>query len=124
MKGKKSTIAICFLGICLFLSSHNYADFNQNHITKDSVDLTVQKFLDSLTSKDNIQRQAASMYLLGVLDATEGHFWCDYNSFKTTTLRARIYEELKKSPDHELKSRASIKIKEILSRRYPCRRQK
>lgn len=124
MKSQKTLKKIYLICAFLFLSSCVYAAFDSNDITKDSVGLTALNFYQALISKDPKQRQAASLYLLGVLDVTEGDLWCDYKTFKTTTLRARLYEELKKVDPGELKVRASNKIKDILAKKYPCERQK
>jgi len=60
------------------------------------------------------------LYLLGVMDTTEGKSWCDYRTFKTITLRERIFEELKKPDDSRLDVRASSVIENILNQRFPC----
>ncbi len=89
-------------------------------ITVDSVNLSAQQFFKSYMSPDAVERQSAELYLLGVMDTTEGKGWCNYRTFKTITLRERIFEELKKLDENRLNQRASSVIAEILGRRYPC----
>lgn len=93
-------------------------------ITVDSVNLRAEQFFKSYMSNDAREREHAELYLLGVMDATEGKFWCDYRTFKTVTLRERIFEDFKKLDERRLHQRASKVIQDILSRRYPCGRTK
>ena len=93
-------------------------------LTVDSVNLSAEHFFQSYMSNDANERRHAELYLLGVMDATEGKSWCDYRTFKTATLRERIFEEFKKLDDGLLNRRASNVIEDILSRRYPCDRKK
>ena len=89
-------------------------------ITVDSVNLTAQHFFKSYMSNSADERKNSELYLLGVMDATEGKSWCDYRTFKTITLRERIFEEFKKLGSRQFNERASKVIGDILSRRYPC----
>lgn len=93
-------------------------------ITVDSVDLSARNFFDAYTSKSPEERKDAALYLLGVMDATEGRSWCNYTTFKSVTLRERIYLNFKKLESNKLNERASKVIEEILSQRYPCGRGK
>ena len=95
-----------------------------NKLTVDSVNLRAEQFFKSYMSDDPRERENAELYLLGVMDATEGKSWCDYRTFKTITLRERIFEEFKKLDSRRLNERASKVIQDILSRRYPCGRTK
>ena len=94
-------------------------------IKVDNVNLRAEHFLKLYMSNDANERKNAELYLLGVMDATEGRSWCDYRTFKTITLRERIFEEFKKLDNSGLNKRASKVIEDILSRRYhPCGRKK
>ena len=93
-------------------------------ITVDSVNLSARQFFKSYMSTDANERTNAELYLLGVMDTTEGKNWCDYRTFKTITLRERIFEEFKKLDASHLDERASSIIERILNRRYPCGRKK
>lgn len=97
---------------------------SDTQITINSVNLTAEKFFKSYMSDSADERKKAELYLLGVMDATEGKSWCDYSSFKTITLRERIYENFKRLNGHQLNKRASEIIEHILSSRYPCGRKK
>lgn len=96
------------------------ATANSVKITKDSVDLTARDFFVAYASNNESARAAANLYLLGVMDATEGRSWCDYRTYKTVTLRERIFVSLKKMDPGALSNRASTVIEGILSERFPC----
>lgn len=109
---------------CIILISCAHAETLTRAISKDSVNLSTERFYNSFISKDAGERNSANLYLLGVMDSTEGDLWCNYTTFKTTTLRAKIYEDLKKSDDKDNNTRASTVIKQILKNRYPCKGEK
>ncbi len=90
-------------------------------LNQDSVNLTTGEFYHSFISKDIQKRDKYRLYLLGVLDATEGKIWCDYSTVKTVSIRELLYEEMKKLSEEELQERAAHKIKEILSKKLACR---
>lgn len=87
MKGKASCGLGCILLIItlsiMFFSATVCAQssINSDRITVDSVNLTAQKFFRSYMSKDADERKNAELYLLGVMDVTEGRSWCDYRTF-------------------------------------------
>lgn len=93
-------------------------------ITVDSVNLSGKDFFRSYMSRIPEERATAELYLLGVMDATEGGLWCDYRTFKTITLRERVFLEFKEMDVAKLNERASKIVEEILSRRYPCKKDK
>lgn len=93
-------------------------------ITVDSVDLTAQHFFKSYMSADADERKSAELYLLGVMDATEGRTWCNYRTFKTITLRGRIFEGFKPLSPSRFSERASKVIEDTLSQAFPCGRRK
>lgn len=100
------------------------ASLPTDKITVDTVNLSARQFFQSYMSIDANERKDAELYLLGVMDATEGTDWCDYRTFKTVTLRERIFEEFKTLDARHLDERASSVIESIFSRRYPCGRKK
>lgn len=117
---------IAFVLLFPLLSSTLPADQSllTDKITVDSVNLSARQFFKSYMSTDANERKSAELYLLGVMDTTEGKDWCNYRTFKTITLRERIFEEFKKLDHGHLDERASSVIGRILSGRYPCGRKK
>lgn len=86
----------------------------------DSVNLLTKDFYAAYSSKSAEERKHAELFLLGVMDATEGKSWCDYKTYKTTTIRQMVYISLKKQPDMQAVERAANVIERILSERFPC----
>lgn len=95
-----------------------------DEITVDSVNLSGRDFFKSYMSMIPKERANAELYLLGVMDATEGRSWCNYRTFKTITLRERVFLEFKEMDVGKLNERASKIVEEILSHRYPCKKAK
>ena len=87
----------------------------------DNINLTAEDFFAAYMSQTVEERHYAELYLLGVLDATEGIGWCDYRTFKTTTLGEEIFAGFKALAPPGLKARAAHVIVDILARRFPCR---
>lgn len=84
---------IVFVLLFPLLSSTLPADQSllTDKITVDSVNLSARQFFKSYMSTDANERKSAELYLLGVMDTTEGKDWCNYRTFKTITLRERIF---------------------------------
>ena len=93
-------------------------------LTVDSVNLTAKDFFAAYISESADDRKNAELYLLGVMDATEGKSWCDYKTYKTITLRERIFISFNNLESNQLSERAAKVIENILSQRYPCRNVK
>jgi len=87
----------------------------------DSVSMTAAQFFAAYMSPEAVQRERAEMYLLGLMDAGEGRLWCDYKTYKTVTLRERVFTHLKSLPDTQMKERAADVIARLLAERYPCK---
>lgn len=90
-------------------------------ITEDKVNLSGTEFLPEFIHQSPERRSAARLYLLGVLDSTEGKTWCSYNQLKTVTLNEFVFEYLKKLPAERLQARASTLIEEALQNTFPCK---
>lgn len=110
-----------FISLALILCSCANADNpSVEPIHEDSVNLSAKIFLKDFVSQDQNIRKTARIYLLGVLDATEGKSWCDYKTLKTVSLNEFIFEKLKKLPPKELERRAAAVIEESLHELFPC----
>lgn len=90
-------------------------------ITPDSINLSAADFLPEFTNPSPERRTAARLYLLGVLDITEGKSWCSYNQLKTATINEFIFEYLQKQSAEKLKTRAAVLIEEALKHYFPCK---
>ncbi|NMG70436.1 Rap1a/Tai family immunity protein [Parazoarcus communis] len=82
--------------------------------------LTAGDFFSAYMSKNMVERRYAEMYLLGVLDATEGIVWCDYYHIKTISLDEIVYEGMRKADAGQLQKRAALVITDILKKDLSC----
>ncbi|WP_416260199.1 Rap1a/Tai family immunity protein [Gibbsiella quercinecans] len=97
---------------------------DQRFLWQENVNLTGDKFLQAWGSTSNEQeRLKADMYLMGVLDATEGKNWCNYQRLKTITLQEIIYSYFKKPPQARLNERAAKLIEEAITQHHSCKRE-
>lgn len=96
---------------------------SQNVIIENT-NITTGEFWDAYTSENVDQRRRAELFLLGVLDATEGTSWCDYRTFKTITIDETVFSQLKKTIDGIRQVRAAQAIGRVLSKNFPCGRKR
>ena len=89
-----------------------------------NTNISTAEFWDAYISEVIEERQRAEVFLIGVLDATEGVSWCDYRRFKTITIDEEISIEIKKMSRAQMKDRAARTISQILAQRFPCGRTK
>ena len=93
---------------------------HSNMINEDNVNLTAGRFLADFASKDAAIRSAARLYLLGVLDASEGRHWCSYAKIKTASINDFLFDSLRKRSSEELNERAATLIVDTLKKSFPC----
>ncbi len=88
-----------------------------------NTNLSARDFWESYMSKDVEQRRLAEMYLIGVLDASEGNFWCSYSAALPGSIQELLYLDFKEKGFNS-KKRASKFIVNSLSKRLPCKDKK
>lgn len=94
-----------------------------NTLSRNDVRMSGEKFLAAWLAKDNEQEQLkANMYLLGVMDATEGKSWCGYTVALPGSLRESIYSYFRKLPKNRKKEAAAWLITEALAQDLPCKK--
>lgn len=116
--------AVVSLGLCITANSAPY--FTRpvaptQRLFIENINLTVGDFYTAYLSPVESERRYAELYLLGVLDTSEGNRWCDYTKFLSGTLAETIFSELDKLNHRSDKERASKVIVGILEMRYPCK---
>ncbi len=74
-------------------------------------------FFNAWTSRTNErERIKADLYLLGVLDTTEGKVWCGYNRLKTISIHEVVYSYFTAQPVARLQQeRATTLILEAMT---------
>lgn len=96
---------------------------SQSLIIENS-DFSVASFQAAALSTNITERRYAEMYLLGVMDASEGRDWCDYKTIQTITVDEAVFTGLKEYIKDRKNMRAATAIKEVLSQKFSCRMQK
>ena len=90
-------------------------------LSRNDIQISGEKFLHAWLSKDDEQeRLKANMYLMGVMDATEGREWCSYKVALPGSLRESIYSYFNKLSEEQKKEPAATLIKKALMRDLPC----
>ncbi|MEM6485979.1 MAG: Rap1a/Tai family immunity protein [Pseudomonadota bacterium] len=83
--------------------------------------VTVQTLYDSYMSPNVNQRRLAEMYVVGVIDSSEGMLWCDFSQASPDAIQEQVYTALKSSADTTPNLRASTVITDRLHDLLPCR---
>ncbi|WP_051916589.1 MULTISPECIES: Rap1a/Tai family immunity protein [unclassified Serratia (in: enterobacteria)] len=91
------------------------------HLTPDNVNLKGEDFFKLYRGTNQQEKEKAQLYLLGVLDATEGKVWCQYSQLQIITLQEFVFEYFKKLPQEQLKLRASDLIEAAMVKDFPCK---
>lgn len=85
--------------------------------------LTLREFMAALASPSHNERHYAEMYLVGVLDTTEGFDWCGYDTILPDSAASVIATYAEQQIPKRGNERASTVIREILKDKASCRRQ-
>jgi Rap1a immunity proteins len=90
------------------------------NVVIENTNISTGEFWAAYTSENLEHRRRAELFLLGILDATEGVTWCDYGKYKTITIDEKIYGQLKRLAGDGRDERAARSIVRILSKSFPC----
>jgi hypothetical protein len=93
---------------------------NQNIFINNN-NLTLKEFMLVRGSNVPEERRYADLYLLGVVDATEGKVWCSYRTLLTTSILDWVDMGLKELNGSRHNERAAYVITDILSKSFPCK---
>jgi len=120
----------CALIIMVFLPVWAHADFTSEEIKKmhpnkyrANHELTFKSFMEDYESQDSDSIRNASVYLFGVIDATEKKIWCDFWKFKSITVFDILHMEFRKVDKSRYNERAAHVIIGILSNSFPCNKE-
>jgi hypothetical protein len=87
----------------------------------ENVDFNGDGFFRAYMGMDLTQRRFAEMYLMGVLDSTEGITWCGYKVALSGSIQELIYMGFRDADASLLNQRASKIITNIMSAKLPCK---
>lgn len=86
-----------------------------------NLSMTTESLLKAYMNSDPEQRRLAEMYVIGVLDSTEGESWCGFKIASPGAIQEQVYVALKGAVETSPKKRASIVIKSHLMELLPCK---
>jgi len=98
------------------------ADATERFISAN-LNLSTEQFYSAYMSTDHSERRLAEMYLVGVIDATEGKTWCDYERVSASAIQEQVLAGLKLSIENGKNIRASAAITSKLEALLPCQNQ-
>lgn len=90
-------------------------------IIAGNLSMTTESLLKAYMNSDQEQRVLAEMYVVGVLDSTEGESWCGFKIASPSAIQEQVYVALKKAVVTSPKKRASIVIESHLMNLLPCK---
>ena len=97
---------------------------DKQRLIAGNMSMTTERFMSAYMGKDLNQRRLAEMYLVGVIDSTEGDQWCNFSVVSPNAIQEQAYNGLKEALKKEPSIRASHAIISKLNKFLPCRKQK
>jgi len=94
---------------------------NNQRLIGDNLALTTESFFKAYMSSNIEQRRLAEMYLVGVIDSSEGESWCGYRVASPDAIQEQVYIGLKRALEKSPKMRASAAIISRLHDLLPCK---
>jgi ABC-type lipopolysaccharide export system ATPase subunit len=85
--------------------------------------MTVEAVFAALMSDDVAQRRLAQMYVVGVVDSSEGEVWCNFKTISPSTIDEQVHIGLKVALEKTPKARAATVIEAHLKAWIPCRKR-
>lgn len=139
---KLSTLVTFFLSICTVYTaqaetfeypSANALPYDDTRVfprdpallTGHDFNLSAERFANAWLSKTNErERIKATLYLLGVLDSTEGSAWCDSRQVLPNSRYEMLYPYFEHLNAEQKKQRASTLIVAAMADIMPCKSKK
>ncbi|QLE84478.1 hypothetical protein FLM48_04860 [Shewanella sp. Scap07] len=89
-----------------------------------NLDMSTKSFMEVYMGANLEQRRLAEMYLVGVIDSTEGRIWCGYGAASPSAIQEQAYIGLKNTLNAKPDERASKAIVSRLKELLPCKEDK
>ena len=86
-----------------------------------NLSMTTESFFKAYMSTDIEQRRLAEMYVIGVMDSSEGESWCGFDIASPDAIQEQVYIGLKRTLERSPTKRASTAIKSQLKELLPCK---
>ena len=86
--------------------------------------MTTEEFFKSYMSTNTQERRLAEMYVVGVVNGSEGVSWCGLRRISPDAIQEQVFIALKKSVETSPQERPSAAIVSHLKRTLPCKAKK
>lgn len=84
-------------------------------------DISTENLFSVYMGSDVAQRRLAEMYVVGVLDTSEGTIWCGYEKVSPDGIQEQVLQALKSGLETMPKARASDAIKARFTDLFSCK---
>lgn len=98
-------------------------DSEHQRMIANNLSMTTESFFKAYMSTDIEQRRLAEMYVVGVIDGSEGESWCGYKTASPDAIQEQVYVALKRTLEKSPKERAATAIKSHLQQLLPCKNE-
>lgn len=122
MKRLLLILAICSLSSCSIASNDSIClpKNEAQRLNSLNYSLTTEKLFKAYMSSDIEQRRLAEMYVVGVIDSSEGVSWCGFDIASPDAIQEQVLAGLKLSLKTNPKARAASVINLQLEKLLPC----
>ncbi len=126
MKKVVAILSIYLLSSCSIAGDKRIVspDNEKQRMSSQSLSLTTESFFKAYMSKDIEQRRLAEMYVIGVIDSSEGVSWCGFSVASPNAIQEQVYIGLKNALKKTPNDRPSTAIKSKLEELLPCKEEK
>lgn len=123
MKQACAFILVCLLSSCSLACDDSIClpQDEKQRLNSLNYSLTTEKLFKSYMSPDVGQRRLAEMYVVGVIDSSEGITWCGFGSASPDAIQEQVLVGLKNSLKANPNARAATAIKSQLEKLLPCK---
>lgn len=89
-------------------------------LVASNLSMTAESFFKAYMSTDIEQRRLAEMYVVGVIDSSEGDSWCGFRIASPDAIQEQVYVALKRAFETSPEERAATAIISHLNQILPC----
>jgi hypothetical protein len=124
MKSSHSLLLICLISSTSFACDDSIClpGNEKQRLNALNYSLITGRIFNAYMSSDVNQRRLAEMYVVGVIDSSEGVSWCGFDIASPDAINEQVFESLKDSMKTNPQGRAANAIKSRLEELLPCKR--
>lgn len=123
MKRAYSFLLICLLSSCSIACDESICvpQDEKQRLNSLNYSLTTEKLYKAYMSSDLEKRRLAEMYVVGVIDSSEGASWCGFGIASPDAIQEQVLAGLKNTLKTAPETRAATAIKSQLEKLLPCK---